>query len=170
MNGINGTRSHGTVGGRCPRGGRRAVVGTVLLAGAMLGVAAQPAYAATAPTQFVTPPAVTCGGMTAADAVAAGYTPRDESGSPVAVIVVGTPNPDWIVGSAFNDTIGGQGAGDVMCGRGGTDNLRGESGDDRMFGGSGNDDLRGGTGNDSGNGGSGISNTCDASTETQNNC
>jgi Ca2+-binding RTX toxin-like protein len=167
MNGIDGTGSRGTVAGRCLRTGRRAVIGAVLLSGAMLGVAAQPAYAA-APTQFRV--AVTCGGMTEAAAVAAGYTIRNNAASPVAVIVVGTPGPDWIVGSDFNDTLDGQGGRDVLCGRGGTDNLRGSSDDDRMFGGGGNDDLRGGTGTDTGDGGTGISNTCDASTETRVNC
>lgn len=168
MNGIDGTRSHGTVAGRYLRTGRRAVIGTVLLSGALLGVAAQPAHAAAAPAQFRV--AVTCGGMTEAAAVAAGYTIRNNAASPVAVIVVGTPGPDWIVGSDFNDVLDGQGGRDVLCGRGGTDNLRGSSDDDRMFGGGGNDDLRGGTGIDTGDGGTGISNTCDASTETQINC
>jgi hypothetical protein len=170
MNGINGTPSRGTVAGRCLRTGRSAVAGTVLLAGAMLGVAAQPAYATTAaaPAQFAV--AVTCGGLTAAAAQAAGYTIHDNAASPVAVIDLGGPGPDWMVGSAFNDTLDGQGGGDLLCGGDGTDNLRGLSGDDSMFGGGGNDDIRGGTGTDVGRGGAGISNTCDASTETQNNC
>ncbi|MCY7343903.1 MAG: hypothetical protein LH603_19235 [Pseudonocardia sp.] len=172
MNGIDGTRSRGTVAGRGLRTGRRAVAGTVLLASAVLGVAAQPAYATTAaapaPTQFAV--VVTCGGLTEAAAQAAGYVTSNNAGSPVGVIVVGGPGPDWIVGSTFNDTLDGQGENDLLCGRDGTDNLRGLSGDDSMWGGGGNDDIRGGTGTDVGRGGAGISNTCDASTETQNNC
>jgi Ca2+-binding RTX toxin-like protein len=145
------------------------MAGTVLLAGAMLGVAAQPAYAAAAPTQFVTPPVVTCGGLTAAGALAAGYTVSDNSASPVAVILVRTPGPDWIVGSAFNDILDGQGGNDVMCGRGGNDDLRGLSGDDRIFGGNGDDRISADTGTDTGNGGNG-NDTCTASTETRISC
>jgi Ca2+-binding RTX toxin-like protein len=167
MNGIDGTRSYGTVAGRCLRTGRRAVIGTVLLSGAMLGVAAQPAYAA-APTQFRV--AATCGGLTEAAALAAGYTIRDNEASPVAVIVLGTPGPDWIVGSDFNDILDGQGGNDVICGRAGNDDLRGLSGDDRMFGGNGDDHISGDAGTDTGNGGNGGSNTCTASTETRVNC
>ncbi len=174
MNGIDGTCSRGTVARRCLRTGRRAVAGTVLLAGAMLGVVSQPAYATTAaapagsPAQV--PALVTCGGLTEAAAQAAGYTTHNNAASTVAVIDLGGPGPDWMVGSAFNDTLDGQGGGDLLCGGDGTDNLRGLSGDDSMFGGGGNDDIRGGTGTDVGRGGAGISNTCDASTETQNNC
>ena len=166
MNGIDGTRSHGTVAGRCLRTGRRAVIGTVLLSGAMLGVAAQPAYAAT-PTQFRV--AATCGGLTEADALAAGYTIRNNEASPVAVIVLGTPGPDWMVGSDFNDILDAQGGNDIVCGRAGNDDLRGLSGDDRMFGGNGDDRLSGDGGTDTGNGGNG-GNTCTASTETRVNC
>ena len=157
MNGVDGTRSYGTVAGRCLRTGRRAVIGTVLLSGALLGVAAQPAYAA-APTQFRV--AATCGGLTEAAALAAGYTIRDYEASPVAVIVLGTPGPDWIVGSDFNDILDGQGGNDVICGRAGNDDLRGLSGDDH---------ISGDAGTDSGNGGIG-GNTCTASTETRINC
>ena len=166
MNGIDGTRSHGTVAGRCLRTGRRAVIGTVLLSGAMLGVAAQPAYAAT-PTQFRV--AATCGGLTEAGALAAGYTIRDNEASPVAVIVLGTPGPDWIVGSDFNDILDGQGGNDLICGRAGNDDLRGLSGDDTIFGNRGRDTISGGVGVDEGDGGIGVD-TCDAFTETQVSC
>jgi Ca2+-binding RTX toxin-like protein len=170
MNGIDGTRSQGTVAGRCLRTGRRAVIGTVLLSGAMLGVAAQPAYAAV-PTQFAAAAVVTCGGLTEAAAQAAGYdTTHNYAGDTVGVIALGSPGPDWMVGSQVNDTLDGQGGNDIICGRDGTDNIEGLSGDDRMFGGGGNDNLAGGTGTDTGNGGTGISNVCDASTETQINC
>src|SRR5687768_7281080 len=72
---------------------------------------------------------VTCDGMTAAQAAAAGYTTRDNHDSPSAVIVLGTPGPDWIVGSALDDILDGQGGRDKICGRDGDDDLRGLSGD-----------------------------------------
>ena len=160
MSGIDGTRTQ-------PRTGRRALVGTVLLAGALFG-AAQPAFAAPAPAPAVTA-AITCGGMTEAQAIAAGYNTSKNAGSAVAVIIVGGPGPDWIVGSDFNDFLDGQGGDDYLCGRGGVDNLRGLSGDDSMWGGGGNDDIRGGVGADVGRGGTGL-NVCDGSTETQIDC
>ena len=122
----------------------------VLVGGALLGVASQPAYAAP----------VTCGGLTEAAARAAGYGTSNDAFSAVGVIVVGTPGPDWLVGGAANDTLDGQGGHDLICGRGGNDDLRGLSGDDHIFGG-------GGT--DTGNGGAG-SNVCDANTETRISC
>ena len=157
MSGIDGTRT-----------GHRALAGSVLLAGALLGAVAQPAYAAPAPASAVAA-VITCGGMTQAQAIAAGYTISNNASSPVGVIVLGGPGPDWIVGSDFNDVLEGQGGRDHLCGRDSTDNLRGGSGDDSMSGGGGNDDLRGGTGTDVGRGGAGV-NTCDASTETQVDC
>ena len=161
MSGIDGTRT-------LPRTGRRALVGTVVLFGALLG-AAQPASAAPAPALAATA-AITCGGLTEAQAVAAGYAVSNNAASPVAVIIVGGPGPDWIVGSDFNDFLDGQGGRDYLCGRDSTDNLRGMSGDDSMWGGGGNDDIRGGTGTDVGRGGTGISNICDGSTETRIDC
>lgn len=160
MNGIDGTRSNRTAAGRFLRTGRRAVIGTVLLSGAVLGAAA-PAYAAV-PTQFVAPPppAVTCGGLTPVSAPGAGYTVRDNSASPVAVIVLGGPGPDYIIGSNFNDILDGQGGNDIICGRAGNDDLRGLSGDDH---------LSGGGGTDTGNGNTGADN-CTPSTETQISC
>jgi Ca2+-binding RTX toxin-like protein len=142
-------------------------VATLLLSGAgmFLGTATA---ANAAPAQ---PPApVTCGGLTAADALAAGYTPRDSSASAFGVIVLGGPGPDWMVGSDFADILDGQGGDDLICGRNGADDLRGLSGDDRIFGGGGNDAISGGANTDVGNGGNGANNICDASTETQNNC
>jgi Ca2+-binding RTX toxin-like protein len=172
MNGIDGMRIRGTVAGRCLRTGRRAVAGTVLLAGAMFGVASQPAFAAAAPAGSPAQVAVvvTCGGLTEAAAQAAGYTIHNNAASPVAVIDLGGPGPDWMVGSAFNDILDAQGGNDLLCGRNGNDDLRGLSGDDTIFGGAGNDAISGDSGVDVGNGGSGLSNTCTVSTETQNNC
>ena len=177
MNGIDGMHSGGTVAGRL-RAGRRVVAGAALVAGAMLGLAGQPAYATPGPTGDITstsatggiaPAAVvvTCGGLTQAAAQAAGYTIRNNAASPTAVIVVGTPGPDWMVGSAFNDILDGQGDDDIICGRNGADDLRGLSGDDTMFGGAGNDRLDGGVDTDVANGGN-DNDTCIA--ETQNSC
>jgi hypothetical protein len=178
MNEIYGTRSRGTVAGRRPRTARRVAAGTVLLAGALLGGAA-PAYATPGPTGDLTAPttagslspvvALTCGGLTEAAAVAAGYTIRNNASSPTGVIVVGTPGPDWMVGSAFVDTLDGQGGDDLICGRDGADDLRGLSGNDTIFGGDGNDTIDGGANTDVGRGGA-DNNTCTAATETQNNC
>lgn len=164
MNGIDGTRSRGTVAGRCLRTGRLAVAGTVLLAGAILGVAS-PAYAITPvlPPDLNDQPVVVmmnCGGLSEAGARAAGYTIRNSAFASTAVIVVGGSGPDWIVGSAYNDILDGQGGDDLICGRDGNDDLRGLSG---------NDNIWGGAGTDVGNGGSGA-NTCDALTETQVSC
>jgi len=72
--------------------------------------------------------------MTNAAAQAAGYTICDNAFSSTAVIVVGTPGPDWMVGGADNDTLDGQDGNDLLCGRGGNDDLRGLSGNDQMFG------------------------------------
>ena len=73
MNGIDGTRGRGTAARRWLRTGGLAATGTVLVGGAMLGVASQPAYA--------TP--VTCGGLTEAAAKAAGYTTYNNAFSTV---------------------------------------------------------------------------------------
>jgi hypothetical protein len=150
MRGIDGTGSLRTGATRWWLRACLAATGTILLGGTMLGVASQPAYAAS----------VTCGGMTKAAAQAAGFTIYDNAFSSTAVIVVGTPGPDWMVGGAGNDTLDGQGGNDLLCGRGGNDDLRGLSGNDQMFGG-------GGT--DTGNGGAGA-NTCDANIETKISC
>jgi Ca2+-binding RTX toxin-like protein len=178
MNGIDERQIRGTVAGRRLRTGRRVVAGAALVAGALLGLAAQPAYATPGPTGDLTstsaaggiaPAAVvmTCGGLTEAAAQAAGYTIRNNAASPTAVIVVGTPGPDWMVGSAFNDILDGQGDDDIICGRNGADDLRGLSGNDTMFGGNGNDRIDGGVGTDVANGGN-DNDTCTA--ETQNSC
>src|SRR5690349_17396144 len=105
MNGIDGTRARGTAARRWLRTGPVAVAGTVLLSGAMLGVASQPAYAAP----------VTCGGLTEAAAKAAGYTTYSNAFSSLGVIVVGTPGPDWMVGGSANDILDGQGGNDLIC-------------------------------------------------------
>lgn len=160
------------------------MVGTVLLAGAMLGGASQPAYATPGPPPDpselleIDPIAVrlglvTCGGLTEAEAQAAGYWTSDNSAAgPVpgaALIVLGTPGPDWIVGSDFNDILDGQGGDDLLCGGDGPDDLRGLSGNDRMYGGNGFDRISGDTGTDQGYGGY-NGGTCSASTETRSNC
>lgn len=173
MFGIDGTHRRGSIVGRRLRRGALAAAGTVLLTGGLLGAASQPAFATTAAPAQAAVGVVTCNGMTAAQASAAGYVVHDHSASPFGVVTVGGPGRDWIVGSRFIDTLDGQGDDDSICGRDGDDDIRGGTGNDSMFGGLGADHISGDGGErDEGIGGGAdpAADDCTVTTERQVNC
>ena len=139
----------------------------VLISGAGLFLGTPASALAAAP--------VTCGGLTATQAAAAGYNVIDDSGQPGPAVVNGTSGNDWIYGTPLADTLNGAGGDDIICGAGDADTLIGGTGDDRLHGddaadilygdelgsgtgktGDGDDKLFGGNGSDTlfGNGGS----------------
>ncbi|MFG1948711.1 calcium-binding protein [Nonomuraea sp. NPDC048826] len=116
---------------------------------------------------------VSCGGMTEAQAIAAGFNTINLSGQQGAV-VNGPGTNDWIYGTSFRDILSGGGGNDIICGGAGADDLIGNTGNDELHGGDhadtlygddlfsgngrigdGNDELHGGSGSDTlyGNGG-----------------
>jgi Ca2+-binding RTX toxin-like protein len=91
--------------------------------------------------------------------------PDDPASCPLgSLVLVGTPNNDYLHGTEGPDCIFGLGSQDVIIGGGGNDflsggdgddNISGGEGDDVIFGGSGQDILTGGNGNDTMDGGDG---------------
>ncbi|MGI9606325.1 MAG: hypothetical protein ACR2P0_09335 [Acidimicrobiales bacterium] len=90
----------------------------------------------------------TCAGMTEAQAVAAGYTVDDRSGSESGQVIRGTAGADWIIGSEKRDVIRSRRGRDAVCSRGGRDIVIGGSGADYLDSGAGPDFVKGGWGPD----------------------
>ena len=125
------TRYHGT---RVRAG---AGVAALLLSGAGLLATATAADAATPP--------VSCGGMTAAAATAAGYNVFDFSAQPGPMVftsTTGTGN-DWIYGTPAADTLSGSAGNDIICGGANSDFIFGNSGNDELHGEAGSDTIYG---------------------------